>query len=168
MATPKPTRSREHLYARRPRSEAGAAAIVDLQTLGERVHEADERALQMLGMRSLDALALQQVVWAADAGQFITPSRLAVMLRVSTAAISKLVDRLVAAGRVERRPNPRDRRGVVIAPLGATIQDLADAYQHIYGPVLDVIDDLTDEEAAIVGRFATRLAQALNRAGSEM
>jgi DNA-binding MarR family transcriptional regulator len=168
MATTKRSRTPDHLYARTPRSAAGTAAIVGLQTLGEKVHEADERALHVLGMRSLDALALQQVVWAASEERFITPSRLAVILKVSTAAITKLVDRLVASGRVERRPNPHDGRGVVVAPIGTTIQDVAEAYQHLYGPVVDVIDDLTDEEAAIIGRFATSLAQALNRAASEL
>ncbi|MFC7431590.1 MULTISPECIES: MarR family winged helix-turn-helix transcriptional regulator [unclassified Agrococcus] len=114
-------------------------------------------------MRSLDALALSHLVEAEQAGQRLSPSQLSRLLKVSTAAITKLVDRLVAAGRVERRPNPRDRRGVVLAPVGSAIEDVATAYGHVHTPVVDAIDELTDEEAAVVGRFAARLAEALQR-----
>jgi DNA-binding MarR family transcriptional regulator len=146
---------------RQPRSAAGAAAIASLTALSASVREADERALQQLQMRSLDALALSHLVEADADGARLNPSQLSRILKVSTAAVTKLVDRLVAAGRVERHPNPQDRRGIVLVPAGSAIDDVAQAYGHVRTPVVEAIDELSDAEAAIVDRFAARLAQRL-------
>lgn len=151
-------------YSVHPRSEAGAAAIAGLQSLSDAVHDADEQALRKLRMSSTDALALMHLVQAAQREDLLTPTRLARLLKVSSAAITKLIDRLADAGQVERRPNPRDRRGTVIVPIGSATEDVAQAYGHVYGPVVAVMDELTDDEAATVGRFAESLAKALRHA----
>lgn len=155
-----------HLFARRPRTPAGASALEGLQALSDSVHEADDAALQLLQLRSTDALAMQQLVQADADGRLLNPTQLSGLLRLTTAGVTKLVDRLVRSGRAERRPNPDDRRGVVVVPTDAARRDLAAAYGHIQAPVIDAIDGLTDDEAAVVGRFATRLAEAL-RAGRD-
>jgi DNA-binding MarR family transcriptional regulator len=155
-------------YPVRARSEAGAAAIAGLQSLSDAVHDADEQALRKLRMRSTDALALMHLVQAAQREDFLTPTRLARLLKVSSAAITKLIDRLVSAGQVERRPNPGDRRGTVLVPVGSAVEDVAQAYGHVYGPVVEVMDELTDDEAAVVGRFAADLANALRHASLDI
>ncbi|MDM7892681.1 hypothetical protein [Curtobacterium caseinilyticum] len=45
-------------------------------------------------------------------------------------------------------------------PTEAAVGDLTRAYRHVQGPVLD---GLSDEDAAAVGRFAQRLSEALHR-----
>jgi DNA-binding MarR family transcriptional regulator len=82
-------------------------------------------------------------------------------LRLSTAGITKLIDRLVRDGRAERQPNPKDRRGIIIATTGAAEDELARAYGHIHAPLLAAINALSAEEAVAVQRFASRLAEAL-------
>ncbi|WP_144711803.1 hypothetical protein [Curtobacterium pusillum] len=52
---------------------------------------------------------------------------------------------------------------MVIAPTEAARDDLARAYGHINGPVIDVTDGLTETEAEAVGRFAQRLAASLRQ-----
>ncbi|WIB13254.1 hypothetical protein [Curtobacterium sp. MCPF17_052] len=52
---------------------------------------------------------------------------------------------------------------MVLVPTVAASEDLARAYGHIHTPVTAVIDELSDDEAAVVGRFAARLADALRR-----
>lgn len=150
-----------HLYADAPRTAAGADVIAALQLLSERVREADERALRMLHLRALDALALLHIVHASRNGQLISPSVLARLMRLSGAAVTKLLDRLTEAGWVERRSNPGDRRGMMIAPSGTAERDVAMAYGHIHAPLVAVIDELADEELAAVARFARRLSSAL-------
>ncbi|WIB77982.1 MarR family transcriptional regulator [Curtobacterium sp. MCPF17_002] len=150
-----------HLYAGRPGSAAGAAAIASLQALSDTVHDADEQALRALRMLPIDALALQHLVQADRDGRMLNATQLARALRLSTAGITKLIDRLARAGRVERRPNPKDRRGIIIIPAPTAERDLARAYGHIHAPLIAVIDELTDEEAATIDRFANRLSQAL-------
>jgi DNA-binding MarR family transcriptional regulator len=149
------------LFPERPRTAAGARALAGLQALSDSVHESDEVALQALGMRSIEALALQQLVQADGEGRRLNPTQLSGLLRLTTAGVTKLVDRLVRAGRAERRRNPEDRRGIVVVPTESARSDLARAYGHVHGPVIRVIDDLTDDEATAVGRFADRLAAAL-------
>jgi DNA-binding MarR family transcriptional regulator len=166
MASTAGRRVPEHLYSKKPRSAAGAAAIAGLQSLGETVHDADDSALRALGLQSTDAIALLHVVQASREELFLNPTHLARILRVSSAAATKVIDRLVEAGRVERRPNPKDRRGVVIVPLETAIRDVALAYGHIHVPVVEVIDELSDADAEVLSRFAVRLATALRRANA--
>jgi len=147
-----------------PRTAGGAAAIASLQALSDSVHDADERALRVLQMLPIDALALRHLVQEHRDGRTVNPTQLARALRLSTAGITKLVDRLGRDGRVERRPNPNDRRGVILVPAGSAEEDLARAYGHIQAPLIATIDALDDVEAAAVQRFATRLADALRQA----
>lgn len=46
----------------------------------------------------------------------LSPTELAKRLGVSTAAVTTVVDRLIAVGHVSREPNPNDRRGVLVTP----------------------------------------------------
>jgi DNA-binding MarR family transcriptional regulator len=149
------------LFARQPRTADGAAAITSLQALSDSVHDADEQALRALRMLPIDALALRHLVLAHHDGRTMNPTQLARALRLSTAGITKLIDRLVRDGRAERQPNPEDRRGIIISPAGTAEQDLVGAYGHLHTPLIAVIDELTDEEASTVQRFASRLADAI-------
>lgn len=151
------------VFERQPRTTEGAAAIASLQALSDSVHEADEQALRTLGMLPVDALALRHLVLADRDGRLVNPTQLARALRLSTAGITKLIDRLVRDGRAERRANPEDRRGVIITATGSAEQDLARAYGHIHAPLIETIDALSVDEATAVRRFASRLAEALRQ-----
>lgn len=151
----------EHLYADRPRSRVGDDAIAALQRLSEGVRDADERALRVLGLRSLDAVALLHVVQGAREGRLLSPSELARVLRVSAPTVTKVVDRLTATGRVQRRRKEGDRRGMVLVPDGDAARELARAYGDVHAPLVAVIDGMSDADAAAVSRFALALAAAL-------
>ena len=98
----------------------------------------DRRALQLL-----DALA----------GQVLTPGRLSDELGLSPAATTALVDRLAAAGLVERVRDLPDRRQVRLQ-LTAQAQRLA---ADLLAPWARRIDRaaaaLTAQEAAVVAQF---------------
>lgn len=55
----------------------------------------------------------------------VTPRRLADHLGISTAAVTTLVDRLVASGHLERVPHPTDRRSVVLVPTEQARREMA-------------------------------------------
>ena len=151
------------LFLRQPRTTEGAAAIASLQALSDSVHDADEHALRMLRMLPIDALALRHLVQAHRDDRTVNATQLARVLRLSTAGITKLIDRLVRDGRVRREPNPKDRRGIIVTPVQTAEEDLARAYGHIHTPLIDVINGLSDDEASAVRRFASRLADALRQ-----
>lgn len=144
-----------------PRTTEGAAAIASLQALRDSVHDADGEALRELGMLPIDALALRHLIVERREGRLVNATQLARALRLSTAGITKLIDRLVRDGRAERQPNPKDRRGIIIATTGAAEDELARAYGHIHAPLLAAINALSAEEAVAVQRFASRLAETL-------
>lgn len=144
-----------------PRTAEGAAAIASLQALSDSVHDADEQALRALRMLPIDALALRHLVQEHRDGRSVNATQLARALRLSTAGITKLIDRLVRDGRAERHPNPRDRRGIVLLPARAAEADLARAYGHVRAPLIATIDSLSAAEATAVQQFASRLADAL-------
>jgi len=163
MRTDETTHERSDGGGLQPSTPEGLAAIASLQALSDSVHDADERALRDLQMLPVDALALRHLVQAHQEGRSVNPTELARTLRLSTAGITKLVDRLVRDGRAERRPNPKDRRGIVVLPSGTAVDDLARAYGHLRSPVIAAIDALSAAEAGAVERFASRLAAALRR-----
>ena len=140
---------------------AGAETIESLEALSESVRKANELALDILQMRPLDALALRHIAQGAEGDSFISPKTLGSSLRISSAAVTKLIDRLVESGKVTRQPNPRDRRSIVLVPAATVAHDLAQAYRNIHSPLVDVIDGLSDDELATVTRFASHLANAL-------
>jgi DNA-binding MarR family transcriptional regulator len=151
------------LFEQQPRSAAGAAAIASLQALSDGVHDADEQALRALGMLPVDALALRYLVLARRDGRAVKPTQLARVLHLSTAGVTKLIDRLVRDGRAERKPNPADRRSVIVTAAGTAEQDLSRAYGHVRTPLIETIDALSEDEVTAVQRFAARLADALRR-----
>jgi DNA-binding MarR family transcriptional regulator len=113
-------------------------------------------------MGPLDARALLYLVQEVRHESVVRPKDLSTVLGVSSAAITKLVDRLVQAGHVERQPNPKDRRGIVLIPSPATAERLAEVYGHIHTPLVAVIEGLSDDELEVIARFSTRLADALD------
>jgi len=62
-----------------------------------------------------DITAQQAALLLHAARQQSSPSQLMTVLGTDTAGMTKLLDRLEAKGLIERRPNPGDRRSVLIA-----------------------------------------------------
>jgi DNA-binding MarR family transcriptional regulator len=84
---------------------------------GRHVRDAIETALKAEGLPPLDWYdALWEVEQAADG---IRPMTLEERLLLPQYGLSRLVDRLVAAGYVERRPCPADRRGQMLVATDA-------------------------------------------------
>lgn len=89
-----------------------------LQTQHARVlhHEASSRGLNATDARFVFFLA------SAD-GEGVTPKQAGEYLELSTGAMTSLIDRLERRSHLERRPNPEDRRSILLhlTPSGAEI-----------------------------------------------
>lgn len=79
--------------------------------------ERDLRTTLHLGTN--DVTVLRLVVDAEADDQRLTPGEVARTLGTSSAATTAIVDRLEAAGLLERTPHPTDRRSVVLSPTMA-------------------------------------------------
>jgi DNA-binding MarR family transcriptional regulator len=99
-----------------------------------------------LGVTETEVLALIHLVHRGE----LAPSDLAELLDLSSAGATALAQRLVAGGRVTRRPHPADRRSIVLRATPATTRALADAD----APLALALDALTaglrDDERATV------------------
>ena len=81
-------------------------------------------------------------------GGHLAPSWLAEQLVYTTGAMTKLVDRLQRAGLVERAPDPRDRRGVLVEVTRAgdrKATEAADTYEAGRQRILDQLGDRNTE-----------------------
>lgn len=151
-----------HLYAPKPTSEEGLAVVTALQELGEAAQQAEDRTVLELGMSHVDVLATRYLLQAERDGHYLSPTELSTLLGVTTAAGSKLVDRLVAAGRAERMPHPTDKRAQLVRPTTAAAADIRASYALIHAPLVTAVNDLTAQEASIIARFSKKLAAALS------
>jgi len=85
--------------------------------------------------RRVQTLGLTQAQWRAIAhlsrNEGINQTTLAETLEVQPITLARLIDRMEAAGWIERRPNPKDRRAVRLyltakaQPILSTMWDLA-------------------------------------------
>jgi DNA-binding MarR family transcriptional regulator len=126
-----------------------------LQTQHSRVfhHESSTRGLNATDSRFVFFLA------AAD-GAGVTPKQAGEHLELSTGAMTSLIDRLEQRGHIERRPNPGDRRSILLhlTPSGEAIAQQIGAvwpasFQEAIAP---------EDRRALAEAF-TRLGSALAR-----
>ncbi|PZF57810.1 hypothetical protein DEJ23_06635 [Curtobacterium sp. MCSS17_008] len=95
---------------------------------------------------------------AAADGQGTTPKQAGDLLELSTGAMTSLLDRLERHGHTERRPNPGDRRSILVhlTPSGAAVaRAVGDAYADAFG-------------AAVAPADRTALAAALEAVGATL
>jgi DNA-binding MarR family transcriptional regulator len=108
----------------------------------------DEAAAQFLGINRTDYRALDVV----DQSGPISAGSLARELRMSTGAVTTLVDRLERAGYARRVPDPADRRRVLIEVTPIVRENAAKLYGAPEGAVA-AYADYTDAELEVVLRF---------------
>ena len=87
----------------------------------------------------------------------LAPTALARWMMLSSAAMTNRVDRLEAAGLVERRPDPGDRRGVLVAltPDGRQVVDAAVA-DHVENE-RRLLEPLSEDERRTLNALLRKL-----------
>jgi DNA-binding MarR family transcriptional regulator len=108
----------------------------------------DEAAAEYLGVNATDGRAIDLI----DQAGRITAGDLARDLRLSTGAVTAIVDRLERAGYARRVADPEDRRRVLIE-LTPSVQRMS---AEIYGAPEDALtwaDDFSDAELGVLVRF---------------
>jgi len=104
---------------------------------------------ERVGMHSTDieTLDLLNVLGPMTAG------RLAELTGLSTGATTRLVDRLVRAGYVERRSDPADRRRVIIEPVYQNLDAVGRLYELLTSRLNELWSSFSQEELRIILRF---------------
>ena len=117
------------------------------------------------GLSATDVRALVCLLDRERAGVPASPTWLAGQLRVTTASVTALLDRLERAGHVRRTPRSDDRRRVDVL-----VQDSAkDLGWASFGPLIDataaVLDRRSPAERAVIDAFLDDMVAAVAAAG---
>lgn len=154
-------REHMHLYAREPRSRAAKNAVDAIL----RLQHAEERRLEQAriatGLSKNEFFAVRYMLQAHRDGRVMGPKDLAVMLNVSNASVTKIVDNLVRNGDFVRTPHPTDRRAQVLEPTVQSAKKIDDAYSSYHQAVVEVIDHLDLDDNEVLARCLTQITNAL-------
>lgn len=85
-----------------------------LRTFGAGYTELTREFALSLGLRSTDAGAVVEILYAEDLGAPLTPARLSERIGLTSGATTQLLNRLEAAGHITRSREQADRRKVTL------------------------------------------------------
>ncbi|MFF0542696.1 MarR family transcriptional regulator [Nocardia thailandica] len=109
----------------------------------------DEVVAERLGINRTDLRCLDLV---AERGP-VSAGELAVALRLSPAATTTVVDRLVKGGLVTRAPDPLSRRRVLVRVTGRAEELIAGIYGPFAAAGAGALSRFTDAELAVILDF---------------
>lgn len=144
-------------------SSGGATGMADVTeealALGRVVRLHAEVRVQMcrlMELKDTDYAALSLLL-SAPRG----PTELAAELHLTTAAVTAVVDRLVAAGHVVREPHPADRRRTVVRAVDRSRDRALAEAQRMVSLVGEVVAQTPGQDRAAVLRFLESTAAHL-------
>ncbi len=120
--------------------------------LGRLIHLVNQKKDRLLNdyLSPLDVTATQfKVLCSIYCESSVTPGELSKLLSVDLGALTRMLDRLVCKGWVQRQPNPNDKRGVIIQ-LTEQGRELCQHCHSLVGHNLhqELTKNLTAEEVA--------------------
>lgn len=122
------------------------------------------RTATEMSVNATDLAALRHLVAAERLGEEVSPTELSVYLAISSAATTKLLNRLAILGHIRREPHPTDRRAQLIVATAEAHTAIRQVLGHSHARMLDVVTSFTADEQLTVIRFLDSLAAAVNEA----
>lgn len=119
----------------------GAQSVITSRTV------ADRFGLNMTDLEVLDLIFLRK---QASAGELADATGL------SSGAVTALIDRLAAAGYVERADDPNDRRRVIVRVRQAAIEPIKNAYLAMQKRMFDLWSSYSARDIETITDFVTR------------
>lgn len=132
--------------------------IVGIVRAGEAFVALANRALSGY---QLSPAARQALAVLDGAGEPLSPTEIARRLIVTTASVTSLLDTLERRGLVERRPDPADRRRLLVAitpPAQAMVRQYVPEVVALQGAVMSGIDEEDRQQLIAV---LTRIREAI-------
>lgn len=148
--------------------EADSASTVDVLNMLRRYRAAETamraRTRASMGMNETDLLALRFLLREQRAGRIVRPIDIARALDISTASTTTLIDRLEKGGHARREPHPTDRRAGVVVPTTHSDDEVKSTLGAMHRRMLTLVDELSDQERAVVTRFLADMTSAIEEA----
>jgi MarR family transcriptional regulator for hemolysin len=127
------------------------------------VGSAVERQLEVLGLGKRGFIVLKTTCGAPGVSQ----QEIARQLGIDKTTLVQTIDQLEAAGLCERRPDPSDRRARMIFPTDAGRDRVSWAEAVVRDLEVELLEELSDDEAADLRRLLDRLVTSEAFAGLE-
>jgi DNA-binding MarR family transcriptional regulator len=123
----------------------------DIERICQAIRSAayEEALAERLGLNATDLRCLELTI--GEPG--LTAGRLADLSRLTTGAVTGVLDRLENAGFVDRRPDPDDRRSVTIHPSPARAAELRKAGEPLEKAIRALLARSGAGEREAIGRF---------------
>ncbi|WP_309545572.1 MarR family transcriptional regulator [Microbacterium sp. AG157] len=132
-----------------------------VQTLSDALDRMHSGMKGEMDMNASDLATLRMLTIREHRGQTVSPHDVATHLRISTASTTKLIDRLVASGHLERLPHPSDGRARVVV---LTDKSRREFFQHFgvhLGAMREVADRFDDGELDTIVAFLDSLTESI-------
>ncbi|KAA1027043.1 MarR family transcriptional regulator [Pseudonocardia sp. EV170527-09] len=142
--------------------EGLAGPTVALEAVARATHEFTGRQARRAGLHPTDLWALRLL----DVHGSLGPTELARRLDLRPASTTALIDRLEAAGHLERVPDPHDRRRVTVRSREESFRARLAQWEPAVRALDDVARRLSDDEGAVVERYLREVVATLDELGA--
>ena len=132
-------------------------ALRDVNRMSDAVDRTTQR---QLGLSRTEVQALDLLMISPSG---MGPVELGNELGIRSASATALVDRLEAAGHVQRHPHPTDRRRQVVMTTDASRRAAIGVLAPLLADVDALAAELSAEEAVVVERYLRGVADAMRR-----
>lgn len=139
---------------RKKHSEPNIAS--DLRSFAHWGERATAFAAKRLGLHITD---LSLIGLLQERPEGASPKDIMQHLGLSSGAATALIDRLVRAGYVERVPNSKDRRSVLIRILPDAAEEPLEFYRARQNFYQEIIATFSEEELAVIRRFLQNITR---------
>lgn len=148
---------------RRERPDLDVSPLEVLSRISRLARRLDLARGEAFGDRGLDSWEFDVLSALRRAGTpyELSPGQLVAETLVTSGTMTNRVDRLLARGFVERHPDPRDRRGVLVrlTPTGRSAVDTA--LEHLLAHERDILAGLDERDRASLTGLLRRLSRPL-------
>ena len=138
--------------------------LAELRALAAEIDRLDRLAADRYGLNRTDLHSLEIVGRTGG----LTPTELAQALGFTTGGVTTVIDHLERAGYVRRRPDPGDRRRVVVVPTELTAERDAEVFGQLIRSTERLAATYTDAELAVIRDFLERNRAVIASHGSAL
>lgn len=137
------------------KSELKKRALMAVRDYGVNLTQFRNAMSEWAGLNATDMECLRLLFQKGVA----TPTELARHTGLTSGATTAMLDRLEKAGLIERRPNPKDRRGTLIAPEKSSAEKMASWFQSARNAQDKLISSYSEGELEIIADVFERFAK---------
>lgn len=117
-----------------------------------------EASRKYMKLGESDMRALRFMIASQRHGELATPSAVAKHLHITTASVTKMLDRLAANDYIRRLPHPKDRRSTAIEVTEETQRVARESVGRNHAERFHAVANLSEEERAAVIKFFNGLS----------